>query len=289
MVAGVNLASPTQAADSNAPVLRLLQLDRPLVIAHRGYSALAPENTLPAFRYALTAGVDLVELDYHHTRDGLPVVIHDPTLDRTTDAMTRWGGEKIPVTSRTAAELQTLDAGRWFSRQFAGTSLPLLAEALDLIQPQGVTLIERKGGDAATCAQLLRERQLINRVVVQSFDWDYLRELHRLAPDQVLGALGPPAQHADGRKVAPEERFLSAAWLDAARDTGARLMVWNDQVTREAVALAHQRGQEVWIYTIDDGEAAGRLFDLGVDGIISNNPPVIWKALAQRVQGWRTR
>lgn len=142
MVAGVNLASPTQAADSNAPVLRLLQLDRPLVIAHRGYSA--------------------------------------------------------------------------------------------------------------------------------------------LAPDQVLGALGPPAKHADGRKVAPAERFLSAAWLDAARDTGARLMVWNDQVTREAVALTHQRGQKVWIYTIDDGEAAGRLFDLGVDGIISNNPPVIWKALATR-------
>jgi len=282
MVAGVNMASPTQAADSNAPALRLLQLDRPLVIAHRGYSALAPENTLPAFRYALTAGVDLVELDYHHTRDGLPVVIHDGTLDRTTDAGTRWGVEKIPVTSKTAAELQTLDAGLWFSTHFAGTPLPLLAEALDLIQPQGVTLLERKGGDAATCAQLLRGRQLINRVVVQSFDWDYLRELHHLAPDQVLGALGPPAQHADGRKVAPAERFLSAAWLDAARDTGARLMVWNDQVTREAVALTHQRGQKVWIYTIDDGEAAGRLFDLGVDGIISNNPPVIWKALATR-------
>ena len=282
MVAGVNAPRSVQAADTNAPALRLLQLDRPLVIGHRGYSALAPENTLPAFRFALTAGVDLVELDYYHSRDGVPVVLHDGTLDRTTDAVKRWGGAKIPVTGKTAAELQTLDAGLWFSTNFAGTRLPRLAEALDLVQRGGVTLIERKGGDAPTCVQLLRDRQLINRVVVQSFDWDYLREFHRLAPDQVLGALGPPSKHADGRKVSPAERFLSVEWLDAARDTGARVIVWNDQVTREAVALTHQRGQMVWVYTIDDLDAAGRLFDLGVDGLISNNPPIIWKALATR-------
>jgi glycerophosphoryl diester phosphodiesterase len=282
MVAAVNAPLPTRAAESNAPALRLLQLDRPLVIGHRGYSALAPENTLPAFRFALTAGVDLVELDYYPSRDGVPVVIHDGTLDRTTDAVKRWGGAKIPVASKTAAELQTLDAGLWFSTNFAGTHLPLLAEALDLIQRGGVTLIERKGGDAANCVQLLRDRQLVNRVVVQSFDWDYLREFHRLAPEQVLGALGPPSKYADGRKVSLEERLLSAEWLDTARDTGARIIVWNDQVTREAVALAHQRGWKVWVYTIDESEAASRLFDLDVDGLISNNPAIVWKSLATR-------
>ena len=109
-----------------------------------------------------------------------------------------------------------------------------------------------------------------------------MREFHRLAPDQVLGALGPPSKHADGRKVSPEERVLSAEWLDTARDTGARIIVWNDQITGEAVALAHQRGRKVWVYTIDDSEAASRLFDLGVDGLISNNPAIVWKSLATR-------
>ncbi|MBI5385444.1 MAG: hypothetical protein HZA90_12265 [Verrucomicrobia bacterium] len=282
MLAMMTTPPLAQAAETNTPVGKLLAMDRPLVIAHRGYSALAPENTLPSFRYALTAAVDFVELDYYHSRDGVPVVLHDPTLDRTTDARKRWGGSNHLVSAKSLAELQTLDAGAWFSSTFAGTKLLRLEEALDFIQREGLTLIECKGGEAAACVQLLRNKHLVNHVMVQSFDWDYLREFHRLAPEQVLGALGPPSKHADGRKLTAAERQLSAAWLDRARDTGAQVIVWSSQINKEAVIAAHERGLKVWVYTIDDPAAATKLLDLGVDGIISNNPAIIWKALATR-------
>src|SRR5207244_12800043 len=101
-----------KAAATNLPALKLIAARRPLVIAHRGYCQLAPENTLPSFELAMAAGADVVELDYHHTKDGQLIVIHDPNLDRTTDATNRWGGRKIKVESKTTAEIQARDEGR---------------------------------------------------------------------------------------------------------------------------------------------------------------------------------
>src|SRR6185295_12772293 len=103
-----------KAGETDLPALKLIQSKRPLVIGHRGYSQIAPENTIPSFKLAMTAGADLVELDYYHSKDGQLIVMHDPDLDRTTDATNRWGGRKIKVESKTAAEMQTLDAGSWF-------------------------------------------------------------------------------------------------------------------------------------------------------------------------------
>src|SRR6516165_3353371 len=103
-----------KAADTNLPALNLITAKRPLVIGHRGYPQLAPENTLPSFKLAMAAGADLVELDYHHTKDGKLIVIHDSALDRTTDAANRWSQKRIKVSSKTAAEIQSLDAGSWF-------------------------------------------------------------------------------------------------------------------------------------------------------------------------------
>jgi len=262
---------------------RLLALKRPLVIAHRGYPQFAPENTLPAFQLAKTAGADLIELDYHHTKDGKMIVCHDGTVDRTTDATNRWGGSKIRIDARTLAELKQLDAGGWFHPPYPGTQLPTLEEALAEIQNGGVTLIERKAGDAATCVALLRERQLINALVVQSFDWDYLRDFHKLAPEQVLGALGPTK--INGKSPSDEEKPLNRTWVDEARKCGARVVVWNNQVTKEAVAYAHRVGLKVWVYTINDPDEATRLLDLGVDGIITNNTSIIWRAVALRSPG----
>src|SRR5438270_13634741 len=93
---------------------KLLDQKRPLVIGHRGYCAIAPENTLPSFKLALEAGADLIELDYQHSKDGVPIVIHDRLLDRTTDARKKWRRRRIKVSRTTAAEIQTLDAGTWF-------------------------------------------------------------------------------------------------------------------------------------------------------------------------------
>lgn len=270
-----------RAAETNSPAERLLHSSRPLVIAHRGYCQIAPENTLPSFRLAMTAGADLVELDYCHSKDGKLVVIHDATLDRTTDATNRWGGSKIRVDSKTLGELQSLDAGKWFAPQFAGTRLPALSEALDVIQAGGMTLIERKSGDAAACVQLLRERELINQVIVQAFDWDYLTDFHKLEPRQILGALGPPSTRA-GKKLTDAEKQLSERWIAAAKEAGASAIVWNKQVTRESVTRAHANGLKVWIYTINEPTDADRLLALGVDGLITNNPSQLWRTIALR-------
>lgn len=270
---------PVNAAQSSSGVERLLDSNRPLVIAHRGYSLFAPENTAPAFELAKIAGADLVELDYHHSADGVPIVIHDFELDRTTDALEKWGGQKIAVSSKTVSELKTLEAGRWFNPRFAQVGLPTLAEALDLIQDGGVTLIERKAGDAEICVRLLREKDMVNKVVVQSFDWDYLRDFHKLEPQQVLGALGPPSSR-NGQKLSDSEKVLDSRWVDQVREIGARLVVWNQKIDPEAVEYAHRLGMKVWIYTIDDSPTAKRLLDQKIDGIISNNPSVIWRTIA---------
>jgi glycerophosphoryl diester phosphodiesterase len=269
------------AASTNSPAEQLLNSARPLVIAHRGYSAIAPENTLPAFERALASGADMIELDYHHTRDGALVVLHDYTLDRTTDATNRWGGKGLRIADRPFEDLKELEAGLWFKPPQTGVRLPTLAQALEVIQRGSVTLIERKAGDAATCVKLLRERDLVNRVVVQAFDWDYLRDFHRLEPAQVLGALGPPSTRA-GRKLTDQEKALTPVWLDEVKSSGARAAVWNKQVDAAAVKSAHERGLKLWVYTIDDELLARQLLAMGVDGLITDNPAIIWKALATR-------
>ena len=260
-----------QQCDKAAPALKLVASEGPLLIAHRGCCTLAPENTLPSFRLALEAGADLVELDYRHSKDGVPVVIHDRYLDRTTDVRDRWRRKRVRVDRTLAADIESLDAGRWFHAKFAGTQIPLLREALEFIQAKrGVALIEHKAGDAQTCAGLLRSLHLVNHVVVISFDWAFLREFHRLEPAQMLGALGPPTHLADGRRWSGLRRSFGPAWLKKLRKTGARIAVWNSRISGAAVRQAHEAGVKVWVYTVDDLARARRLIRMGADGIITN-------------------
>jgi glycerophosphoryl diester phosphodiesterase len=258
---------------------RLLASNQPLLIAHRGYSALAPENTLPSVQLALDAGAQLVELDYHHSRDGVPMVIHDHILDRTTNARSKWKRRRVKVSSKTAAEIQTLDAGSWFNSQFSNTKVPTLAEALELICGSGgVAVVEHKSGDAQTLADLLRERKLINRVVVISFNWKFLCDLHALLPEQILGALGPPARLSNGRRPLHPRRQLSSRLKDLVK-TEARIAVRNRKVSLRGIRAAHKRGLKVWVYTVDEPRSAKRLVARGVQAIITNQFARIHKAL----------
>lgn len=233
-----------------------------LVIAHRGDSGAFPENTLPAFRSAVEWGADLVELDYYHSADNVPFAFHDRTLNRTSDATAVLGQEKIPTDSLSWDQLQQLDAGAWFNARFRGTQIPTLADALDVIQQGSITLVERKAGDAATCVQLLREKNLLEHVVVQAFDWNYLADCHRLAPELILGALG--------------SKDLSDDRLDEIQKAGARIVGWNHQdLQRQQIEAVQRRGMKIWAYTVNDVPRAQQLIADGIDGIITDYPAKI--------------
>ena len=255
MLGVVNLSS----ASEPTPAQRLIVSPKVLVTAHRGNSSIAPENTLPAFQAALDAKADLVELDYYHSADGVPVVIHDEILDRTTNAELVLGQSKLAVGDQRLADLQKLDVGSWFHDKFAGTRMPTLHESLAMIQPRSVTLIERKAGDAATLVKHLNEQRLLDQVVVQAFDWEFVADCRRLAPGLALGALcGKPAS---------EEQIRAAA------ATGADLIVWNhEKIGREQIDLIHQLGKKAWVYTVDDTARARVLISWGIDGIFTNRP-----------------
>lgn len=255
----------------NERVRNVLNLDRTLGIAHRGFKMAAPENTLPAFELSILVEADLVELDYYHSRDGVPVVFHDRTLDHTTDAVARWGKDKVYTTSKTFEQLRELDAGVWFDPRYADLQIPTLAEAMGFIQPSAITLIERTHGDPRTLIELFEEKEMLGEVVIQAFDWEFIAGCNELRPGLALGALGPP-RRAAGSAYPVEERYLDHAFLDRIEKAGARVVVWNSQITKASVAEAHRRGLRVWIYTINNLNTAAKYLAMGVDGIITDNP-----------------
>jgi glycerophosphoryl diester phosphodiesterase len=259
MILCVSVATVARAEEKTGTVGARLAQRRTLVIAHRGDSKAAPENTLAAFAAAVKVSVDFVELDYHHSADGVAIVIHDETLDRTTNAVKHWGGQKLPVAARPAAELARLDAGSWFAPQFASEKLPTLDASLDAILPSTFCLVERKAGDAKALVKMLRDKRAIDRVVVQAFDWKFLADCHKLEPTLVLGALG--------------SKELRPAQLDEIVAAGASAVGWKGDDLRESdVAAIHARGLKCWVYTINDGEKVRRLLDWRVDGIITDVP-----------------
>jgi glycerophosphoryl diester phosphodiesterase len=249
----------------------LLRSKTPLVIGHRGAPAVAPENTASSFREAIAANADLVELDYYVASDGTHVVFHDKTLDRTTDALKVFGGEKLPVVDRSWKELSGLDAGSWYAPKFAGEPIPRLDEALDLIQSGSVTLIERKHGPAKPLVELLAEKKLTSEVVVQAFDWDYLKDVAKHEPSIVIGALG-------------SKELGSAQIEQVATIPGLDFVGWSDKdVTPAAVEALHAKNLKVFTYTVNDVEAAKSLVAMGVDGIITDDPAAVAAAIRPAV------
>ncbi|QDU93845.1 glycerophosphodiester phosphodiesterase [Lignipirellula cremea] len=270
--AGFSLGSLAVAegfAAEKSPARELLKRSGCVVIAHRGDSGDAPENTVAAFRLAFASQPEMVELDYFHSADGVPVVFHDGDLDRTTNARKLLKKSKTPIESLTLAELKKLDAGSWFHSRFAGEPIPTLAEALDLIQTKSVTLIERKGGDAQTCIDLLRKKEMLGSVVIQSFDWDYLHDCRRLAPDATLVALG--------------NKELTKAKLDTIEKIGVQGIGWDQaRIGAADIQAVHDRGLKLYVYTVNDARRAAALIQQGIDGLITNHPQAVRDLLPER-------
>lgn len=253
-------AEPNVSTAARPSIVELLKR-RPLLIAHRGLPGVAPENSLPSFEAALRHAPDVVELDYHQSADDVPIVLHDETLDRTTDAVRVFGGEKIAVAEKSAAALAQLDSGSWFDPKFAGLKLPTLAEAIDLVCPRACLMIERKGGCAPVLVELLRCKRVAERVIVQAFEWDFIADCRRRDPGLVTGLLG--------------EGAITDEKLAEARRIGSPVLGWKAKdLDAAALARAHDAGLLVWAWTVNDEDLARRLVSQSLDGLITNRADV---------------
>ena len=220
--------------------------------AHRGASAEAPENTLVAFRRALEVGADGVELDVHLSADSVPVVIHDDTLDRTTDG-------SGPVAAQSEASLARLDAGVWFAPEFTGEELPTLEAALCLLTGQLRLNVEIKDARAGVAVfDLLRHFPQVD-ALVSSFDYGVLTQLRRTAPDLPLALL-----------------YDGGSWQRAlVRAEALRVCAFHpraDLVSRPLLAACRRLQLPVYVWTVDDPGLARSLARAGVAGLFTNDP-----------------
>jgi len=229
------------------------------IYAHRGWSAEAPENTMAAFRKALDAPyVAGIELDVQLSKDGVPVVIHDFTLGRTTT------GHGL-VKEKTLAELKALDAGSWFGEAFRGENIPTLAEALALCKGRAKVNIELKtAGDmypglAEAAVKVIREAGMEKEVYFTSFDHLTMLEAKSIAPDIRTGLL------LGGRPVAMKYQFEA---------TGADVLsIAYPCITPELVKETKELGIELFAWTIDDVEPIRAVAALDADIAICTNRP----------------
>jgi len=271
-------ASDSQAADGRA--VELMKADRPIVVAHRGFSMYAPENTIPSFMWGKWAAADMVELDFYTSKDGVLFCLHDGNLNRTTDVKEKFDIENTALGNLTSEQLRQLDAGKWKAPIYKGTPLPTLEEALTAIQADGgITLVEHKIGSAEQCAAVLKKLDCVNDLVVQSFNWNFLADMQKVLPEQITVALGP-LNTRDGVKVPKEKLALDKEWVDSMLKLNVKGAAWDSRVTKEGIEYAHEKGLKVFVYTIDNMQKAQELLDMGVDAIITNNPALIWKAIA---------
>jgi glycerophosphoryl diester phosphodiesterase len=235
-----------------------------LVIAHRGASGHAPENTMAAFRLALEMGARAIELDVHQTLDHELVVAHD-------DDLKRCGRDRRRLKNLHWDEASRVDVGAWFAPEFKGERLPTLEEVCGLL-PAGVELhAELKHGSSVypgieeRVVDLLHKRGSLSRTLVSSFDHDALYSVRSLDGKARLGyLLGLTSLRTAFREM--EELEAESLNLSAR------------QVTARVVKAAHDRGFKVLVYTVNAPQERDRLRRLGVDGIFTNYPELdLWR------------
>lgn len=234
----------------------------PVRIAHRGASGegLAPENTLAAFEMAIQIGVDAVEVDVHATRDNRVIVIHDATLDRTTD---RFG----VIRDLTYDEIKEADAGSWFGAEFKGERVPELEEVLDLARHRALLLIEIKADFLAEkVLQTVVEKDAVSQVVVQSFNQQTIRRIKLLEPSiptaLLMGNLPTTPSRVRARRMVRDVLAIGANSVG----------LWHNVVTPALLEEMRRRALSVWTWTVDEEIAMRDLVQMGIQGIITNYP-----------------
>lgn len=256
----------------------------PLVLGHRGAAGEAPENTLFSFELALKQRADILETDVHLTRDDVPVLCHDPELDRTTDASGAIG-------ERTLEELSQLDAAYHFSRDGGasfplrgqGIRIPTLEQAFAALPQASFNLELKQGGEslARQAVQLVAAFGRADRTLLTAADETLMDPLKA----EISASENKPALGASTLDVV---RFVHAAVEGEPPPQGPQALQipcefgGNPLVTPQLIAHAHAYGVQVHVWTIDDEAEMHRLLDLGVDGLVTNFPARMRALLARR-------
>lgn len=254
----------------------------PLIIAHRGASALAPENTLAAFQKAIEDRADGLEFDVRLAKDGVPVVFHDATLRRVAK-------KNLYVNSLTAEELQTVDVGSWFNTKnprkanyrFSGETIPTLAQLLDVLEDyKGLLYIELKCKDheinalVEAVTKIIRRSKLFPNITIKSFKLEAIAQTNRLLPEVRTAALFAPKIMTILRK--------QARLIDKAQECRAdELSLHYSLATQKLVGKAKEFGFPTIIWTADHPVWVKRSYDIGIRAIITNNPA---RLLAKRME-----
>lgn len=238
---------------------------KPFVVGHRGAAGLAPENTMPAIETGIRYGAQAVEVDVHRTRDGTLVVMHDASIDRTTQG-------SGPIRALTWEGMRRLDAGRHFSTSYAGAKVPSLREVVERVLEAGrLLVVEVKDPDLypgiasdlvglfAENDSSVSEHSILERVVVISFDVDWLRRFHEVAPEVRLGQL-----HMWGGRWPKVGGTIAVDvyWQSVLLDP---TLIWR----------ARRRGYRCWVWTVNRSWAARLLWWLGVEAVTTDRPDLI--------------
>ncbi len=242
-----------------------MEFPRPLLLGHRGAGGEAPENTWPAFEAARNAGMHGFEIDTMLTSDGVPVVVHDLTLERLTQ-------DKQSINDMSFADLCKVDVGSHFSDRFKGERIPRLEEVLDNYQDM-VLDIEIKGLNpfseklSEIVIKLLRERDLVDRTIISSFNPVVIRQVQSIEPSLRTGF----------NYISDSILTLRRAWFGVFSRTFSK-HPQPGQVTDKYIARQHRKGVRVVPWGVNNEDEIRRLLDMGVDGIISDFPSVLYKA-----------
>ena len=246
---------------------RLALFQNPTVMAHRGLSADAPENTLYAFSDAISVGADFIELDVQQTRDGVLVVMHDSNLKRTT-------GMNKNIWDVDYADIQNLDAGSWFDPAYANARIPTLEETLQFVDKRAKLNIEIKptkhGSDTLEqdVAELITQYQYTDACYVTSFSYGSLKKVKEVNPEIRTGYLMSVAYG----------QFYSLKYADA-------FSLNKVFVTSQVVNAAHQQGKQIFAWTVNSMSEVRSLCNLHVDSIITDDPVMVQNVISRDSTG----
>ena len=241
-----------------------------MIAAHRGYSSVAPENTMPAFKAAVEAGVcNYIELDVHPSREGIPVVIHDSNTYRTT-------GYRADISTLTLEEIEKLDAGSSFSSAFAGTKIPTLEEVLQYCKGKIDLIIEIKNhshldGFEQTVVDLVHQYGFEDNAVIHSLSYDSLVAIKEADPDLPCGLIMAIA--TGGYYDLPCADFFC---------------IEHTFINSNMLKQIHDRGKLVFAWTVDDSSNITNMLDLDVDCLISNYPVRAYKGVHEYTEDLET-